>query len=250
MNDSNQIKVSVIAGIYNPPEKLFKQYLEACLNSTIVGCEFILVQDNPFDDISNKILADFETKFKNNKNKFIILRNEKNLGIIPTYNIGMKYATGEYLAFFDTDDYFDLDFLEKMYDYAHANDIDVLSGYSITHFCTANIDESLNFMESMNDDIWVNLFKRSAMVDNFVPYFDDPRIVLNNIKRVMLPRIDRFPMEECTFYHYIRHDNNISKYTDEDMVECVNDRIKDMHSDLDTLSYQCSFILSKGASNV
>lgn len=241
------MKTSVVAGIYNPPIDLFKKFLDSCINSTLNDCEFILIQDSPDDILSNKLLKEYQNKFNTNKNSFIIITNKKNLGILPTYNIGLKQATGEYIAFFDSDDYFDIDFLEIMYNYAKNLDLDILNGYSITHFYEKTDDFLLNFMPSTNNDIWSNLFKRKTMVDYNIPYVDDPTIVFNSITSVMTPKVDILPLENSTFYHYMRHDRNISKYSSVDVYESIMDHLKSIEADIHLTKRKLnSFFESKG----
>ena len=238
------MKVSVIAGIYNPPKELFEKFLNSCLNTTLDCCEFILVQDSPDDVISNQTLKEYEERFKQNKNDFVILKNDKNLGIIKTYNIGMSYAKGEYLAFFDSDDWFDEDFIETLYTYAKNNNSDVVSGYSITHFVNKN-DFPAKIMESSNNDIWVNLFKKKTLVDNYIPYTDDPSVVFASLNRVITPKMDRIPLEMCTFYHYMRHDNNISQYTTEDIGKNINEYFSNIEENLNSIKHKCNVIFKE-----
>lgn len=76
------------------------KYLNECLNSitkqNLAKIELILIDDNS-NDQSRKILNEY-------KNKIKIFYNKKNIGPSACRNIGIKAATGDYIAFVDSDD--------------------------------------------------------------------------------------------------------------------------------------------------
>lgn len=80
-----------------------QKYLAECLNSilaqTFKDFEFIIVDDASTDSTA-QILSDFVTK----DNRIKVLRNESNLGIYKSANIGLQSARGEYIARIDADD--------------------------------------------------------------------------------------------------------------------------------------------------
>lgn len=99
-------KVSLIVPVYNT-----SKYLEKCINSlinqTLKDIEIIIINDGSTDN-SEKIIK----KFNDKRIKYIAKQNE---GIGKTRNLGIEKATGEYLAFVDSDDYLSIDFCKKMY---------------------------------------------------------------------------------------------------------------------------------------
>lgn len=101
-------KVSVIVPVYN-----VEQYLSACLESichqTLKEIEIIVVNDGSTDN-SLSIIKSFQQKYSNIK-----LINKKNGGLSSARNAGIKVATAPYLCFIDSDDFIDLDAIEKMY---------------------------------------------------------------------------------------------------------------------------------------
>ena len=103
------IKVSVVVPIFNVEE-----YLERCvkslLNQTLDDIEIILVNDGS-EDKYGEIAQDFSNKYPEK----IIDVEKKNGGLSDARNYGMKFATGEYIAFLDSDDYIEKEAYEKMY---------------------------------------------------------------------------------------------------------------------------------------
>ena len=105
---NSDYKVSVIVPVYN-----VEQYLSDCLESicrqTLKGIEIIVVNDgSTYKSLS--IIKSFQQKYSNIK-----LINKKNGGLSSARNAGIDMAVGEYLFFVDSDDFIDLDTLEKMY---------------------------------------------------------------------------------------------------------------------------------------
>lgn len=105
---NSDYKVSVIVPVYN-----VEQYLSDCLESiccqTLKEIEIIVVNDGSTDN-SLSIIESFQQKYSNIK-----LINKKNGGLSSARNAGIEMAVGEYLFFVDSDDFIDLDTLEKMY---------------------------------------------------------------------------------------------------------------------------------------
>lgn len=102
-----QRSVSVIVPIYNS-----KNYLKKCvlsiLNQTYTNIEVILIDDGSSDG-SSKICDDFA--IQDNRVKVVHIPNG---GVSNARNVGIQHATGEYIAFVDSDDYIDEDFLETL----------------------------------------------------------------------------------------------------------------------------------------
>ena len=102
------IKVSIIIPIYNV-EKYLKQCLDSIVNQTLKEIEIICVDDGSTDG-SLEILKEYAQK----DSRFIILQ-QKNKGAGSARNAGLRIAQGEYLYFLDSDDFAQIDLLEKTY---------------------------------------------------------------------------------------------------------------------------------------
>lgn len=112
-------KVSVILPVYNT-----KEYLDTCfsslINQTLKEIEIIVIDDGSTDG-SLEVLKEYENKYDN-----IHLISVSNGGQGRARNIGIKQAKGEYIGFCDSDDYFEQNGLELMYEKAKAKDFDLL----------------------------------------------------------------------------------------------------------------------------
>lgn len=113
------IKVSIVVPVHN-----VEKYLEKCLNSivnqTFKDIEIILVDDGSTDSS-----LDICYSFAENDNRIIIRHNE-GLGVSEARNIGIKLATGEYIVFVDSDDWLELNMIEKMYKIAKDSNSEII----------------------------------------------------------------------------------------------------------------------------
>lgn len=119
--------ISVIVPIYN-----VEQYLGRCVNSirnqTLQDTEIILVDDESPDSCPS--MCD-EYARQDNRIKVI---HKKNGGLGYARNSGLEIATGEYVAFIDSDDFIDLNMMERLYSNAVKYNADVIrSGVKFYH---------------------------------------------------------------------------------------------------------------------
>lgn len=101
-------KISVIVPIYN-----VERYLERCVESiqkqTYQNLEIILVDDGS-PDSSGEMCDSFSKT-----DERIKVIHKANGGLSDARNAGIEQASGEYLAFVDSDDWLDLDMLEILH---------------------------------------------------------------------------------------------------------------------------------------
>ena len=124
--------ISVIIPIYK-----VEQYLQRCVDSVLKQSyeklEIILVDDGSPDGcgaICDKI---------SEKDSRVRVIHKCNGGLSDARNVGMKYATGEYFLFVDSDDYIHCDMIQYLYDCIKSSGAEIaLCGYDI-------FDEKGNF---------------------------------------------------------------------------------------------------------
>ena len=98
-------RISVIMPCYNA-ERYLRESIDCVLNQTYPTVELIVVDDGSTDQSKN-IAASYGDR--------IVFIEQQNQGPYPARNNGLTHATGEFVAFLDADDYWTLDFLEKLY---------------------------------------------------------------------------------------------------------------------------------------
>ncbi|GGP04108.1 glycosyl transferase [Cloacibacterium rupense] len=114
------MKISVIVPVYN-----VENYLEKCLNSlvnqTLEEIEILVINDGSTDN-SQKIIDDFQEKFSQKIKAF----SKENGGLSDARNFGIDRASGDFLAFVDSDDYVSETMLQEMYDLAIKNNAEMV----------------------------------------------------------------------------------------------------------------------------
>ena len=160
------VKISVIIPVYNA-EEFLDESINSILNQTFTDIELVCVNDGSKDN-SLEMLNNFA---KNDSRVKVI--DKPNGGCGSARNKALDNAKGEYVYFFDPDDYVLPNAFEKLYDNAISNDSDLVM-FKIARFRDGEpIDYSIpgfNFDEIFLD---VNF-------DHFTfDYHDIKRFVLN-----------------------------------------------------------------------
>lgn len=98
--------VSVIMPVYNG-ETYLRQCLDSVVNQTLKEIEIICVDDGS-SDRSVEILKEYAAK-----DERVMVLQQANAGAGTARNNGLSKASGKYLSFLDSDDFFETDMLEK-----------------------------------------------------------------------------------------------------------------------------------------
>ena len=118
-------KVSVIIPCHNVSKWLPQCFLSLVRQTIgIDNIELIFVDDASDDNGATwKLLTECERAFPES---IIIIHLDENMRQGGARNEGLRYASGEYIAFVDSDDFVSEDFLEKTYSRAKETDADIV----------------------------------------------------------------------------------------------------------------------------
>ena len=165
-------KVTVIMPVYND-EKYLVQAISSVLNQTLTGIELLCINDGSTDNSKN-ILDSFDEKYDS-----INVIHQTNSGAAACRNKAMKKASGDYITFLDSDDfYLDTDALEKMYNVAVENDAKMVSANIKTVTAknkivrNGNLDEFDTFKVISPEDYGIpytfgkNLYNKQFLLEN------------------------------------------------------------------------------------
>ncbi|OFY39413.1 MAG: hypothetical protein A2X18_04770 [Bacteroidetes bacterium GWF2_40_14] len=115
--------ITVIISVYRELE-----YVERCINSLIAqtfqSFEFILIDDCGGDGAFEKAKKITEQSILAERSRYIV--HERNMGIAFSRNTGMAAATGEYMIYLDSDDFFEPNLLEELYNAAVRHNADLV----------------------------------------------------------------------------------------------------------------------------
>ena len=165
--------ISVIIPIYNV-EKYLRRCIESVLNQKEISMEIILVDDGS-TDTSGDICEDYVANYPNIKYIHI-----KNSGPSTAKNIGYDIATGNYIAFIDSDDEIKPEMFSTMLQsgYQHNADIvccnyiqvDEVGNISHTEYTDQEFvltqDEALKAIlikDKIFSQCWTKIYKRETM---------------------------------------------------------------------------------------
>ncbi len=112
------MKVSVIVPSYNT-EKVIGQCLGSIINQTLEDIEIIVVDDGSTD---NTVAIANEYAQKDSRIT-VVPKEHENAGV--SRNVGLDRAQGEYVVFWDADDFFELNALELLYNKSKEDDADI-----------------------------------------------------------------------------------------------------------------------------
>ena len=206
-------KVSVIMPVYNAASFLNRS-IESIHNQSLSDIEIVCVDDGSSDN-SLEILKDLQKKHFNIK-----IISQENSGPGIARNTGMQNATGEYIAFLDSDDIFlDDAALEKMYEIGKRYDSNLVGANLRRINQDYTLDDYYDFINSRfayftKEDIlnpedygipfafYKNIFKREFIEENKIDFPDlrfgeDPVFMVK-----VLANIDSFPVVPIDFYGY------------------------------------------------
>lgn len=121
------IKVSIIVPVYNV-EKYLAKCLDNLINQTLKEIEIICVNDGSTDN-SLSILEDYA-----NKDNRIQIFSQTNGGPGKARNLALDKATGKYIMFCDSDDWYELEMCQAMFQIMERENVDLT-------MCDCNIVE-------------------------------------------------------------------------------------------------------------
>lgn len=126
--------ISVIVPVYNA-ENYLKECLDSIIKQTYQNLEIILVDDGSLDK-SGEICDEYAVV----DNRIKVIHRE-NAGVSVARNTGIDRATGEFIAFVDSDDYLTETMFQKLYEKIGDNDI------SICRFAYEYRDKTVYYQE-------------------------------------------------------------------------------------------------------
>lgn len=142
-------KVSIILPIYNV-EKYLERCMDSLLNQTLKDIEIIMVDDGSPDTCPK--MCD-EYALRDSRIKVV---HKMNAGLGYARNSGLEVATGEYVAFVDSDDFVDIRIYETLYHIASEKKSDVVFCGFIKEFAQGafmSVSECSEYTEYTGNEI-------------------------------------------------------------------------------------------------
>lgn len=248
-------KVSVIVPIYKV-EKYLNRCIDSILNQTYKNIEVILVDDGSPDKCGE--IADIY-EIKDTRVKSV---HKENGGLSDARNYGMKYVSGEYVFFVDSDDWLKEEMIENLLDLAITSEADVVQSgfyyayetyllYDDRYYSEDMLPIKLNKDELMRELVinervknfaWGKLYKTNLIKD--LPFKEG--VLFEDVfwAHKVMDRIDKYIICHKPMYYYLqRSDSIVSTYTvrNLDIIKGLKERhkfIEENYKDLVNESYK------------
>ena len=156
------------------------------MNQTLEDIEIILVDDGSTDN-SHKIAEDYKENYSN-----VLLVTKENGGLSDARNFGLQYASGEYIAFIDSDDYVESQMFERMYNLSENGRKKIIESNFLWEFPDKNVKDVVKKYNSLNE------------------YLVKGRVVAWNKMVANLQNIEEIAVDDHIGVHYVQRSNSIS----------------------------------------
>lgn len=163
-------RLSVIVPVFNA-EKWIRETLDSLVTQTYKNMEVICVDDGSGDS-SCAIIEEYQRQYSTIK-----LVSQKNSGVCAARNTGIAKATGEYIAFMDSDDYVERNMYQDMIEKLESDQSDIVFCEFVRFWADGHkqytVEESFSDLLKNPHDIRSFLYSTESCVKGDVLYTKD-----------------------------------------------------------------------------
>ena len=216
------MRLSVIIPVYNT-EQYLHQCIDSVLSQSFSDFELILVDDGSTD--RSGIMCDQYAEI----DQRVRVIHKRNGGLSDARNYGLKYVTGEFVAFLDSDDYVDTTLYEKMYNKAIKEKADYVECDFIWEYPDeSRIDTGIRYTNKLEMFTyarvvaWNKLIKSEIVLENEdlrFPYglkYEDVEFFYK-----LVPKVSKFAFVEEPLIHYIQREDSLVKVQTEKTLDLI-----------------------------
>ncbi len=214
--------ISVIVPCYNV-EKYVDRCVESIVNQTIgvENLEILLINDASTDGTLDK-LKQWEERYPE---QILVITYEENLRQGGARNVGLQYASADYVGFVDSDDWIELTMYEELYQHVMEGQYDMVKG----KFIRERFPGELPIVETNREDvyyifdkiggyccheiehignngeyggIWLGIYRKSRIVDNQVWFPEKIAYEDNYWSAVLELYMENIYIVDKVLYHY------------------------------------------------
>lgn len=157
MKMADRYRISLIVPIYGV-EKYIGKFAESALGQTCQDIQFIFVNDGTKDrsmEILNELI---DKKYSHLRHRIMIIDKE-NGGLPSARKAGLEAAEGEYILFADSDDWLELDAVERIMSKAEETDADLIYFDIVKEYGhKVSVKREREYTAATKDDFIINIF--------------------------------------------------------------------------------------------
>lgn len=235
-------KVSIIVPCYGV-EKYLDRCMDSLVNQSLKEIEIILVDDKSPDRVPEMCDA-----WAGKDSRIKVIHKSVNEGLGFARNTGLEVATGEYVAFVDSDDFVELNMYEKLYKEANDSGADVVFSNFQTEDAKGNwhtsnevvertewVSDRVNeFMLDMvasapnvvverrfQMSVWHSVYRRTIINENNIMFLSERQIGSEDIPYQVdfLRNAKKVVYIPDSFYHYCMNATSLTANYKPDMFE-------------------------------
>ncbi len=215
-------KLSIIVPCYNA-----ELYIDKCMNTivnqtlVIDNMEIIAINDGSMDN-TFQVLSKWEEKYSES---IIIINLDNNYGPGKVRNLGIDYASSDYIAFVDIDDLIELSMFEKMCAKAYEENCDLvvcrsdrIKDSNLNELQVVNYnrqDSSIKIYNDMdrktflccdiNSAVWNKIYKKDIIKKNSINFMEGyiyEDIYFSELVKLYVSHV--YFIDEILYHHVIR----------------------------------------------
>lgn len=209
------MKFSIVIPIYNV-ERYVEQCLTSILEQSYRGLEIILVNDGTKDN-SMKVIEHYLSDSR------IKVINKENGGLSSARNIGLEIATGDYVAFIDSDDWIRVDKLMELYNIIQNEKLDFIIGNGEYYPSKEKIHKKnylgvktgIELFEEMLEEkdyletVWRCIYSRKFLQENNLKFIEGLLHEDTPFMFECLIKASKVKYENINFYFYRKREDSI-----------------------------------------
>lgn len=226
--------LSIIIPAYNV-QNYIKKCVLSCLNQDLPSFPYeILIINDGSQDNTPSIAEELSKRYNNVK-----IISQKNQGLSGARNTGLKYATGKYVWFIDSDDYISSNILKKIHTILTETDLDIL------WLQWQRVDEQGNILPKEKNWIqtqdlnitdgpyflrhilgmcfyaWAFLFKRSFLIENGLLFKEG--IYYEDLEAIpfFIEKAQKIKYEPLIAYNYLQRKGSILHSINSKLIESL-----------------------------
>lgn len=153
----DKYRISLITTIYGT-ERYIAKFAASFLGQTYNDIQFIFVNDGTKDSAMEILNSLIEERFSHLKERIVII-NKENEGLPLARKSGLDAAEGEYILFADSDDWLELDAVEKIMDMADKTHADIIYFDLVKEYATKRSMKYEREYTAETRELWIeNIF--------------------------------------------------------------------------------------------